>query len=154
MDWRVRLLNASLLYSFIFYVSIGLLTSFHMVKAGLREFREVRRKLHKKGLTLWNAFLRRRPYDFQPEKPASLREAAKRGGVFSLFIFSLTGAAGTIMLALNLTPLETPCQIFYAAITVALIFLPILILTNYAHQRLLKRFGEPFREEETASEEP
>ena len=123
-----------------------------MAKTGLRELSEVREKLHKKGLSLRDAFFRRRPYDFQPEKPPSLKEAVKRGAVFSLFIFSFTGAAGTVMLALNLTPLKTTCQIFYAAITVALIFLPILILCNYGYQLSLKKFGEPFKEEVNSEE--
>ena len=143
----------TLFYSFIFYIVVAVFTSIYMVKTGLRELSEVRRKLHKKGLSLRDAFFRRRPYDFHPEKPPSLKEAVKRGTIFSLFIFSFTGAAGTIMLTLNLTPLKTTCQIFYAAITVALIFLPILILGNYGYQLSLKKFGEPFKEEEINSEE-
>jgi len=105
---------------FLCFVTIFTLT--YMVKTGLREFGEVRRKLRKRGLSLRDALFRHKPYNFQPEKPASLREAAKRGTVFSLFVFSFTGTTGTIMLASNLTPLETPCQIFYAAATIALIF--------------------------------
>lgn len=145
-------MDASLLYSFIFYVVVAVFTLIYMAKTGLRELSEVREKLHKKGLSLRDAFFRRRPYDFQPEKPPSLKEAVKRGAVFSLFIFSFTGAAGTVMLALNLTPLKTTCQIFYAAITVALIFLPILILCNYGYQLSLKKFGEPFKEEVNSEE--
>ena len=143
----------TLFYSFIFYIAVAVFTLIYMVKTGLRELGEIREKLHKKNLSLRNAFFRRRPYDFHPEKPSSLKEAVKRGTIFSLFIFSFTGATGTIMLTINLTPLKTTCQIFYAAITVALIFLPIAILINYGNQLLLKKFGEPFKEEEINSEE-
>ncbi|MEX2688980.1 MAG: hypothetical protein Q6351_001485 [Candidatus Njordarchaeum guaymaensis] len=137
-------MNEGLIY-LIIYMLIAIFTLIHIVKTVLRELDEVRRKLSERGLSLRDAFFRSKPYDFWPERPISLKIAMERGIVFSLFIFSFTGIVGTIMLSLNLTPLENPHQIFYAAVTVALIFLPLLILGNYVYQLSLKKFGEPLR---------
>ena len=139
-------MNDEALY-LLFYASSLIISLYFIVRAALKDFSKMRRRLRESGLSFKNWFFRLRPYDFWPEREISIREAIKRGAISAVFLFSFTGILGTCIRWAGLSPPDST-GIFCLALTVALIAFPLVIIIHYLNQYMLKRYGQPLPDQQ------
>ena len=134
-------MNDEALY-LLFYASSLVISLYFIVRAALKDFSKMRRRLRESGLSFKNSFFRLKPYDFWPEREISIKEAIKRGAISAVFLFSFTGILGTCIRWAGLSPLDK-AGILCLALTVALMAFPLVTIIHYLNQYMLKRYGQP-----------